>query len=420
VACALSGRDYDARVLRPRVLGAAVLLVLLVAGVALAQAPSTLTATPVSAAGWTGLDVAGPDGAVVAVGERVGDAVVPLETITLAGGRAQLPRLVEWSCDRTLRRFVVTTALPDGTVASAAAAVRTPSCARRFGLSVSSRVRTGGRITARVTDSWRAGGAAARVCARPPRGPARCRTVRPQAAGAATATWDADRAGLWRVTLTTEQGQRSRRPIRVRPPGRLRILATGDSMIQIIDSDLASRLRNATVRSDARISTGISKPFMLDWVRLAQRQASSRRPDVTVVFLGANDGFPIGDAACCGEAWIDAYAARVRAMMRAYERDGRGRVYWLLLPPAGKASFARVFRAVNSAIRRAARGAGPRVRVIDVGRVVAPGGRFRRTITYRGRTVVVRQDDQVHLSTAGAAIATDLILAALRPDGLTR
>jgi len=51
----------------------------------------------------------------------------------------------------------------------------------------------------------------------------------------------------------------------------LRLLATGDSMIQIIDGVLARRLerRRATrVRSDARISTGLSKTAVLiGWPR---------------------------------------------------------------------------------------------------------------------------------------------------------
>ncbi|UGS36885.1 DUF459 domain-containing protein [Capillimicrobium parvum] len=393
------------------------------AAAAAAQTPTTpLSADTVSENGWIALRITGPAGAQAAIGERVDGAIVPLTSVALAGGRAEVPRLAAWQCDRTLRRFVVTTPNPDGTLASADAAVRTPSCSRRMRLTVaSSRVRTGGTITVRVEDAWHAGGASARVCARPPRGAgARCRVLRPSAAQPATASWRASSAGLWRIRLTTADGQRSDRTVRVSPPGRVRLLATGDSMIQIIDSDLSARLENAAVRSDARISTGISKPFMLDWVKLARRQAASSRPDVTVVFLGANDGFPIGDVACCGKPWIDAYAGRVRAMMRSYLRDGEGRVYWLLLPPPGKESFARVFRSVNGAIRLAARGQGPRVRLIDVGKVVAPGGHFRRTITYKGRTVVVRQDDQVHLSTAGAAIATDLIVAALRRDGLTR
>lgn len=386
-----------------------------------AQAPTPLAAQLVSADGRIGLRVTGPAGAQAAVGERVGPAIVALTSVTLDGGRAEVAGLAPWRCDRTLRRFVVTIQNADGTLATADAAVRTPSCARRMRLSVASgRVRSGGRVAVRVADTWHVGDAAARVCATPPRGPTRCRTLRPGAQEPATASWRARRAGRWRIGLTTPAGQRSQRTVRVSPPARLRLLATGDSMIQIIDSDLAARLTRATVRSDAHISTGISKPFMLDWVKLAQRQARSRRPDVTVVFLGANDGFPIGDAACCGTAWVAAYARRVGQMMDAYRRGGAGRVYWMLLPPPGRAAFARVFTAVNRAIRLAARSAGPRVRLIDVGAVVAPGGHFRRTITYRGRTVVVRQDDQVHLSTAGAAIATDLIVAALRRDGLTR
>ena len=38
------------------------------------------------------------------------------------------------------------------------------------------------------------------------------------------------------------------------------------------------------------------------------------RPDVTVVFLGANDGFPFGAGApCCGAPWVAEYARRAAA-----------------------------------------------------------------------------------------------------------
>ena len=46
-----------------------------------------------------------------------------------------------------------------------------------------------------------------------------------------------------------------------------KVLATGDSMIQIIDSFLERRLerrRGVRVVSDARISTGLSKAFLLN------------------------------------------------------------------------------------------------------------------------------------------------------------
>jgi lysophospholipase L1-like esterase len=205
---------------------------------------------------------------------------------------------------------------------------------------------------------------------------------------------------------------------------RLRLLATGDSMIQIIDGDLARRLApraGASVRSDAHIGSGITKPGELDWPRRARAQASAYKPDVTVMFLGANDGFDLRSAGgarapCCGAAWVAAYARRVAAMMRTYRRGGRSAVYWLTLPAPRPASFARIYPRVNAAIKRAAARVGDGVRVIDLVPVFTPGGRFRQTITFRGQTIDARQPDRVHLSAAGASVAATLIIDRLRAD----
>ena len=215
-----------------------------------------------------------------------------------------------------------------------------------------------------------------------------------------------------------------RRPAFTRE-GRLRLLATGDSMIQIVDSILERRLerrRSTRVRSEARISTGLSKPFAFDWVRRAREQARSLHPDVTVVFVGANDGFPMptpsgARARCCGDAWVAAYARRVEAMMRSYRRRERSYVYWMTLPAPNRADFARVYRAVNKAIRRAAARVGRGVRVVDLAPVFTPGGQYRRYVRFRGRRVNARQDDGVHLSVAGAEIAATLLIDRLRDDG---
>jgi lysophospholipase L1-like esterase len=203
--------------------------------------------------------------------------------------------------------------------------------------------------------------------------------------------------------------------------GRLRLLATGDSMIQIIDSYLAQRLkrrRKTSVRSDAHISTGISSPSILNWVKKARNQAGSVKPDVTVMFIGANDGFPIGGAPCCNAAWVTQYARRVASMMRSYRRGGRSLVYWMTLPAPSpsRPNFAKVFPRVNEAIRRAAARFGSGVRVLDMGKVFTPGGVFRKTMTYGGRTVTVRQPDGIHLSTAGASIAATVIINRLHAD----
>jgi hypothetical protein len=135
---------------------------------------------------------------------------------------------------------------------------------------------------------------------------------------------------------------------------------------------------------------------------------------VTVMFLGANDGFPIGDAPCCGAAWVTRYAGRVRAMMRDYRRGGAGRVYWLTIPTPRDPDRKPIYAAVNRAIKRAAASFAPdEVAVLDLVPVFTPHGVFRSSI--HGR--VVRQADGIHLNVAGARIAARLIVRRLRADG---
>ncbi|CAA9505628.1 MAG: hypothetical protein AVDCRST_MAG67-2403 [uncultured Solirubrobacteraceae bacterium] len=256
-------------------------------------------------------------------------------------------------------------------------------------------VKLGDTVSWRAVLQWREGTG----CAVIP-GPQPCTQVLPPAGA---------------LTLKTRA---ARRPAFTRL-GRLRLLATGDSMIQIVDSYLKQRLgrrRGATVRSDAHIGSGISNPAKRDWVRKAGAQSAGFKPDVTVVFLGANDGYPIAGAQCCDVPWIAAYAKRVEAMMRSYLRGGRSYVYWLTLPTPSRASFVRIYSSVNAAIRRAAQRVGDGVRVIDIARVFTPGGRFRQTITFRGRTINARQADGIHLSTAGASVAATLVIDRLRAD----
>lgn len=219
---------------------------------------------------------------------------------------------------------------------------------------------------------------------------------------------------------------RSRRLPAFARRGRLRLLATGDSQIQIVDSFLKQRLerrRKTRVRSDAYIGTGISKPAQLNWRKKARRQAGGYKPDVTVMIIGANDGFvmktPSGASVpCCGAAWVTEYARRVQSMMRSYLRGGRSRVYWLTLPAPRSAAFARVFNAVNEAVVKAGKRFPSGVRVIDMAKVFTPGGVYRRTMAFRGRRVTVRQGDGIHLSNSGASIAATLLIERLRGDRL--
>lgn len=204
---------------------------------------------------------------------------------------------------------------------------------------------------------------------------------------------------------------------------RFRLLATGDSMIQVTDDILRDRLGpRRRVTDEAHVSTGISKAgvFGLNWMHHAATQARSIHPDATVVWIGPNEGFPIAGVSCCGPAWVKGYADRARSMMRSYRRGGRAVVYWLTLPIPRSDKLARVLRAVNRAIVRAARSAGSGVHVIDMRRVFTPRGHFQQRACYRGRCFSARQPDGVHLSLAGSRAAADIIDRRLHGDGVIR
>ncbi len=203
-----------------------------------------------------------------------------------------------------------------------------------------------------------------------------------------------------------------------------RVLAAGDSMIQIVDSFLAKQLepKHLRVRNDDHVGTGISKPFLFDWLKHARSIARSYRPNATVVFLGANEGFPMRwhgkRRKCCSRAWRQAYSARAQAMMKSFERGGDARVYWLTLPAARPHSWNRIYRSVNLALRSAAKREGDGVRLLDMGAVFTPSGRFQQTIKRGGHRVSVRQRDGIHLNVAGARIAAQVVVRRMKRDQL--
>jgi lysophospholipase L1-like esterase len=342
-------------------------------------------------------------------------------TLTPSAEQTVLRRFATWSCAGRLRRFTATQAAADGTPAVATAEVRTPSCAHRMTMA-GPRVTKAPRDAAmRLRDRWRLGDFAVRFCVRAPGARERCRSVQLRAGRRErTVRFHAQRPGGYAITAEMPY-QRVRRTLRASPPsGHLRILATGDSMIQIVDSFIRAETGSATVRSDARVSTGISKPSLLDWRAHAREQAAGVRPDVTVMFLGANDGFRMAGADCCGMPWIAEYARRAREMMRAYARGGRARVYWLLLPAPRDGFFRETFPAVNAGLRQAAAGLEDDVRLIELDKVFTPGGLYRKSMRIDGKLVRVRQRDGVHLSTRGAKLAARVVVAALRRDQMLR
>ena len=141
-----------------------------------------------------------------------------------------------------------------------------------------------------------------------------------------------------------------------------------------------------------------------------------------VVFIGANEGFPMTGAggrevACCGADWAALYANRARRMMNTYRQNGAGaRVLDHAAAAARAADRAPIARAVNAAVARRRRSRGrARSRVIDTVPIFAPKG-YRDAMAVGGRDRIVRAPDGIHLNDAGAGVLSEAVLARLSED----
>jgi lysophospholipase L1-like esterase len=201
------------------------------------------------------------------------------------------------------------------------------------------------------------------------------------------------------------------------------LLVTGDSLAQPLDVELARDLasKGVTTVRDAHLGTGISKTDIVDWGQLSALQVRRRKPDGVVMFMGANEGFPMPGPGgrlvqCCGPSWAAIYATRARKMMDTYRRSGAARVYWLTLPLPRDGARQQIARSVNAAIAVAAQPFASQVRVLDMAALFTPRGRYRAAMAVRGRNTIVRRPDGIHLNDAGARVAAGIVIARLRGD----
>jgi hypothetical protein len=360
-----------------------VALALLIAGPAGAQtAPLQMTASKPKA-GHIALALTGPPAAQVDV--REGSRPVAIVTLD-AQGRGRVADAGTWNCRARHRTFTATSATLEAT-----ATTTTPSCTHRYAVTVRPRhPRSDRRVRVRARDRFQL--VRPRVCVdrHCHRGTLRTRLE----------------AGRYRIHVA----DRTLRPLRVRPPKHVRLLATGDSTIQIVDSFLEQQLPRDRVRSDAKISSGLSKPQFFDWPQHARSQVASFHPDVTLLSIGVNDGYPFGSVACCGKAWRRRYASVVVRMTRTYARTGQ--VFWCLQPAPRPANFRRVLAAVNAGLRIAAR-RDERVRLVDLSRRFTPGFHFRQYVD----GVSVRADDGIHFNVSGARMAARFMIRRMARSG---
>ncbi len=201
------------------------------------------------------------------------------------------------------------------------------------------------------------------------------------------------------------------------------LLVTGDSMSMPLDADLAQRLDpdGVHVIQDPHIGSGISNTLIVDWGKLAAYQVRHDHPEAVVIFIGANDGYPMTapngrTIECCGVQWAAIYANRVRQMANTYRQHGVARVYWITLPTPREADRQEISRAVNAAIEVGVQPWASQIRVIDTVPVFTPGDVYRDAMSVNGSQTIVREADGIHLNEAGSSLLAGIVLKRIGQD----
>jgi hypothetical protein len=200
------------------------------------------------------------------------------------------------------------------------------------------------------------------------------------------------------------------------------LLVTGDSMSTPLDSEVSRLLVGDKVRviGEPHLGTGISKSFLVDWGQLSAQQVKRDHPNAVVVFIGANEGFPMKgpggrEVKCCGADWAAVYANRVRRMVDTYRQKGAARIYWIGIPAPRSAARQKISKVVNEAADVATQPWRGQVRVVDTGAIFTPNG-YRDAMKVNGVESIVRQPDGIHLNQKGAGLLAATLLKQIRQD----
>lgn len=199
------------------------------------------------------------------------------------------------------------------------------------------------------------------------------------------------------------------------------LVVAGDSLSQLLAPALGRALapKGVKVVQDFKLGTGISKTDLLDWGRLAVTEKEKDKPDAVIMFMGANEGFPMKNAAgkdipCCGAEWAAIYANRARQMMNTYRAGGKTHVYWLTIPAQQKSARQAIAKVVNAALRVAAEPYGRQVTIFDTIPTFSPGGKYKAAIPVGGKDTIIRQPDGIHLNEAGSKLLSQIMVQQLQ------
>ncbi len=214
-------------------------------------------------------------------------------------------------------------------------------------------------------------------------------------------------------------------PLRTPTPDKpLSLWVGGDSMAAEVGESLvrvSGETGVITPTLDARISTGLTRPDYFDWPQHLIDIVNQQNPEVMVVMFGANDAQRMkldGNVYDVNTPeWQAEYRRRVDAVMGFLTQGGTRHVYWIGQPVMRSGDFDQK-QIILEGIFREEAAKHPGVTFIHIRTMFAgPDGAFSAYLAdANGKQVLMRAQDGIHFSLAGANRVAALALQTIQAD----
>jgi S-formylglutathione hydrolase FrmB len=191
------------------------------------------------------------------------------------------------------------------------------------------------------------------------------------------------------------------------------ILLTGDSMM--LEGlgpplqKLLAKIEGLTVSRAGKYATGLCRLDAFDWFSYFETLLESKKPDLTIISLGANDTQDIVENGqrhlVTTDSWRQLYGQRVSELLKIAE-DKKVAVFWIGLPIMGREPYNARAAVINEVAADSCQKA-PNCQFFDTWEILAEKGRYATFIKIDNNTKRVRAKDLIHLTEAGGKIVAE-------------
>ncbi len=201
----------------------------------------------------------------------------------------------------------------------------------------------------------------------------------------------------------------------------LKIIVIGDSVGISISwglNEFVEHNYHLTLNNFAKVSTGLSYPKSYNWHLKLEEFLSQKKYDLGIVLIGANDTQSMttdtSNLSFRTENWKIEYKERIKAIVEKFQK-AKMNLYWIELPPMGPEKYHIDTRFLNSCFKEVADEL--KFSYISTTHVLGDEkGNYQKYLPYLGRRSLMRADDDIHLTVAGAKKITDELLKKIFED----